>query len=221
MGKVIAIDGPSGAGKSTVAKLLAQRLGFEYLDTGALYRAAALLFLIKGVKPEDDDEELMDALNSSNIRLEDRKVFLNGRDVTVEIRTPEIGHYSSVFSARKIVRDSLLGVQRDASLERNIVVEGRDTTTVVFPDAWKKFYVDASGMERKRRRYRQLKEAGIDVSEEGADNDIMERDKRDMARGIAPLVKAEDAIIIDTTDTSIEEVVDKILKIIRSDPCLR
>ena len=218
MGKVIAIDGPSGAGKSTVAKLLAKRLGFEYLDTGALYRAAALLFLMKGVKPEDDDEELMGALNSSDIRLEGMKVFLNSSDVTVEIRTPEIGHYSSVFSARKIVRDFLLGVQRKASLEKNMVIEGRDTTTVVFPDAWKKFYIDASGTERRKRRYRQLKEAGIDVSEEGADNDIMERDKRDMGRGIAPLVKAEDAIIIDTTDTSIEGVIDKILKIIRSDP---
>lgn len=218
MGKVIAIDGPSGVGKSTVAKLIAHRLGFDYLDTGALYRTAALLFLMKSITPEDEDDVLLCALNSSEMRFEGGKVFLNSRDVSADIRTPEVGHYSSVFSARKAVRDFLLEVQRKSSLDRDIVVEGRDTTTIVFPDAWKKFYMDASGAERAMRRYRQLKKTGIDISEKSSDNDIRERDKRDMERSIAPLVKADDAIIIETTDKDIDQVVDTILKIIRSDP---
>jgi len=218
MGKVIAIDGPSGAGKSTIAKMLAERLGFVYLDTGALYRAAALFFLMKGISPDDPDAVLAEALNSAEIRFDRGKVMLNGKDVSADIRTPEVGHYSSVFSARKVVRDFLLGVQRKASLGNDLVVEGRDTATVIFPDARKKFYMDASVAERAVRRFRQLREMGLDVSLEKAERDVTDRDARDQGRDIAPLTRAKDAIILDTTRRSIEEILETILGIIRSDP---
>lgn len=218
MGRVIAIDGPSGVGKSTIAYALAERLGFSYLDTGAIYRAAALFLLKRGVKPEDSDEILLEALQVSGIRFGGGKVFLGERDVSGEIRTTEVGHYSSVFSARKVVRDFLLGVQRKAAADQDVVVEGRDTTTVVFPDAWKKFYMDASLAERAKRRYIQLRGMGMAVAESDAEKDVAERDKRDQNRGIAPLKKAEDAIIIGTTDKNAEEVLEKIIEIIRSEP---
>lgn len=218
MGKVIAIDGPSGAGKSTIARMLAERLGFIYLDTGALYRAAALLFLQNGVKPEDNDDTLGMTLKSSEIKFDHGRIILNGKDVSADIRTPDVGHYSSVFSARKVVRDYLLNTQRRASHDDNLVVEGRDTTTVVFPDAYKKFYMEASITERTRRRYLQLKEMGIDVTEDKAERDVIERDERDRRRDLAPLKKAEDAVIIDSTNIGIEQVLDKIIEIIKSDP---
>jgi cytidylate kinase len=218
MGKVIAIDGPSGAGKSTIAKMLAERLGFFYLDTGALYRAVALLFLRNGVKPEDDDSTLLKALSSSEVKFDNGKCLLNGRDVSLDIRDPGVGHYSSVFSARKVVRDFLMGVQRRASVGNDLVVEGRDTTTVVFPDAQKKFYMDASVEERAGRRYMQLKEIGLDVTAEQAEDDIRKRDARDRGRDIAPLTTAKDAIIINTTGRSIEQILENIIELIRSDP---
>ncbi len=218
MGKVVAIDGPSGAGKSTVAKMLAGRLGFLYLDTGALYRAVALHFLHNGIRPEDDDRALAAALQSVDVRFRDGRVFLNGIDVSGEIRTTEVGHFSSVFSARKTVRAFLLEVQRRASSDNDLVAEGRDTATVVFPEACKKFYMEASVVERARRRYAQLKEQGMDVTEEGAERDVVERDRRDSEREIAPLMKSGDAIIIDTTNRTIEQVLEEILAIVRSDP---
>ncbi len=218
MGEVIAIDGPSGAGKSTIARMLAEKLGFLYLDTGALYRAAALLFLQKGIRPEDDDGALSAVLRSSEIRFDRGRCMLDGRDVSAEIRTPEVGHFSSVFSARKVVRDFLLDVQRRAALENDLVAEGRDTTTVIFPGARKKFYLDASVEERTRRRFLQLREMGLDVTEEKAGRDVTERDKRDQGRDVAPLVKAKDAIIIDTTDKEIGEILEEILGFVLSDP---
>lgn len=218
MGRVIAIDGPSGAGKSTIARMLAERLGFVYLDTGALYRAVALHFLRKGVKPEEDDRVLASALDSADVYFRGGKVFLNGEDVSSAIRTPEVGHLSSVFSARKTVRDFLMEVQRRASLDNDLVAEGRDTTTVVFPGAHKKFYMDASVAERTRRRFRQLKEMGVEVTEESAERDVVERDRRDSGRDIAPLTRANDAIIVDTTDRSIDQILDDILMTVKIDP---
>lgn len=215
MYKVIAIDGPSGAGKSTVAKLLAERLGFSYLDTGALYRAVALMFLEKEITPEADDTILLEALNLSAIRFFKGRIFLNNRDVSVDIRKPEIGQSSSVFSAKKVVRDALLRIQREAALENNLVVEGRDTATVIFPEAWKKFYMDASPGERANRRYRQLRDMGLDITAETAQEDVAARDNRDKSREVAPLKKAEDAIILDTTDKTAEQVVADILGLIR------
>lgn len=217
MGRVIAIDGPSGVGKSTVARMLSEILGFSYLDTGAFYRTAALLFFKKNIRPEDDDHILLKSLEISEIKFEGNRVFLNGEDVSLGIRTPEIGHLSSVFSARKVVRDYLLKAQREASEDRDIIVEGRDTTTVVFPDAWKKFFMDASDAERAGRRYRQMKEIGIAATQDAADRDVRERDRRDTERDIAPLVRAEDAVIIETTGRSIEQVIDNMMDIIRSD----
>lgn len=211
MGRVIAIDGPSGAGKSTLAKMLADRLGFSYLDTGALYRAVALLFLSNGVRPEDDDEGLEEILRRSEVRMDNGRLMLNNKDVSTDIRTPEVGHYSSVFSARKVVRDFLLDVQRQTASVSDIVVEGRDTTTVIFPDAWKKFYMDAPVSDRARRRYLQLRQLGMDVTEEDAEKDVIERDNRDSKRDIAPLMKAGDAVIIDTTDKNIDEVLNCLL----------
>jgi cytidylate kinase len=218
MGKVIAIDGPSGAGKSTIARMLAERLGFVYLDTGALYRATALFFLMKGIEPDDPDAALSEALKHARIVFDGGKVLLNGRDVSGDIRTPEVGHYSSVFSARKAVRDFLLDVQRKASLENDLVVEGRDTTTVIFPDAGRKFYMDASAAVRAKRRFRQLEEMGLEVSREKAERDVLDRDARDQGRDIAPLAKAKDAIILDTTDKSIEQILQTILRIVKDDP---
>jgi cytidylate kinase len=218
MGKVIAIDGPSGAGKSTIARMLAERLGFVYLDTGALYRAVALLFLRKGITPDDDERALARVLEAAEIRFEQGRVILNEEDVSSEIRTPEVGHYSSVFSARKVVRDFLLDVQRRASYGNDLVVEGRDTTTVVFPDAHRKFYMDASMEERARRRHRQLEEMGIRVTMAAAEKDVRERDERDQGRDIAPLIRAKDAIIIETTNRSIEQILDTFMEVVRAHP---
>jgi len=214
MGRVIAIDGPSGAGKSTISRLVAERLGFQFLDTGALYRATALHLRRKAIEPESHDIEILDALNGVTINFKNGRVFLNGEDVSEEIRTTEAGHYASVFSAKKAVRDFLLQIQRDAAIENDIVAEGRDMTTVVFPSAWKKFFLDASEEGRAKRRYLQLKEKGMGITMEEALRDVQERDKRDSSRDIAPLKRADDAIYIDTTDLNLEDVLKKVLEAI-------
>lgn len=214
MGKVIAIDGPSGAGKSTVSKLIAERLGFKFLDTGALYRAAAIHLRRKGLKEDSSDKEIATALKGVEIAFKDGKVFLKDalrsfeEDVSETIRTTEAGHYASVFSARKPVREFLLAAQRNAAKHGDIVAEGRDMTTVVFPDAWKKFYIDASEEGRAKRRYLQLKEKGVTITIEEALSDVRERDIRDSNRDIAPLRRADDAIYVDTTNIGLNEVVD-------------
>ncbi|HEX8948247.1 MAG TPA: (d)CMP kinase [Dissulfurispiraceae bacterium] len=210
MGKVIAIDGPSGAGKSTISQLLARKLGFHYLDTGSLYRAIALYLRREGVAPESADREIHEKLQGVSISFEDGRVLLNGEDVSGAIRTPEAGHYASVFSARKPVRDFLLAIQRNAAKQRDIVAEGRDMTTVVFPDAWRKIYLDASEEGRARRRYMQLKEKGIEITMDEAMKDVRERDLRDSRRDIAPLRRAKDAIYIDSTNLNKDEVIELI-----------
>lgn len=217
MKKVIAIDGPSGAGKTTIAKLLAKKLGFNYLDTGALYRAVALGLINKNIFPEDDDLKIMRALNDLKIKFSDGKVYLNNMDVSEKIRSPEIDHYSSVFSAKKIIREFLLDIQRNAGSVCNLVAEGRDTTTVVFPDAYKKIFLDASPEERGKRRYLQLKEKGIEIDIKDAIKGIIERDKRDSSRDIAPLQLAKDALYIDSSNLSVDEVIEKILLFIETD----
>ncbi|MDI6800821.1 MAG: (d)CMP kinase [Thermodesulfovibrionales bacterium] len=214
MGKVIAIDGPSGAGKSTVSKLIAERLGFEFLDTGALYRAAALHLRRMNMLDESPDADISRVLDGVVINFKNGKVFLNDEDVSEAIRTTEAGHYASVFSARKVVRDFLLHSQQDMAINNNIVAEGRDMTTVVFPNAWKKFFLDASEEGRAKRRYLQLKEKGVNVTMEEALRDVRERDERDSSRDIAPLRRADDASYIDTTHLGLEEVINKILEAI-------
>ncbi len=212
MNRVITIDGPSGAGKSTIARLVAERLGFQYLDTGALYRAVALYLRQKGLGEDVRDQEIASLLKGLILSFKDGKTFINGEDVSGQIRTPEIGHYSSVFSARRPVREFLLEIQRRFPEEQDTVCEGRDMGTVVFPGAWRKFYLDASEEERARRRYLQLKSAGKEITMETALRDVRERDLRDSNRDVAPLRRAEDAFYIDTTSMGIEDAVKEILR---------
>ena len=215
MKKVIAIDGPSGAGKSTIAKLIARKLGFDYLDTGALYRAVAISLIKLGLKEGASDRDIEAALQKTDVEFNDGHIFLNGDDVSSEIRSPEAGHFASVFSARKPVREFLMKTQRDSAVNADIVAEGRDMTTVVFPHAFKKFYLDASIEERKKRRSLELISKGFEVNEDRIRQEIIERDARDSGRDIAPLKKADEACLIDSSGLSIEEVINKLMGYIR------
>ncbi len=216
MKKVIAIDGPSGAGKSTIAKLIAKELGFDYLDTGALYRAVALHFLRLGIGEGASDGEITGALEKARVEFRKSRIYLNGEDVSEEIRSPEAGHYASVFSARRPVRRYLLGTQREAAGTSDLVAEGRDMTTVVFRDAALKVYLDASVEERVRRRTHELVSKGFEVDEDLIRREIVERDARDSGRDIAPLRRAEDAFFIDSSGLSIEEVFRSIVAVIEN-----
>jgi CMP/dCMP kinase len=212
--RVIAIDGPSGAGKSTIAKLIAKELGFAYLDTGALYRAAALYLVRQGIGEKASDTEISSALEKAQVEFCNSRVYLNGKDVSDEIRSPEAGHYASVFSARKTVRRRLLGIQREAAVSSDLVAEGRDMTTVVFPDAYRKIYLDASVDERVRRRTVELISKGFEVDEDLIRREIIERDARDSGRDVAPLRRTDDSFFIDSSGLSIDEVFRKVIDII-------
>jgi len=215
MKRIVAIDGPSGAGKSTIAKKLAEELGFDYLDTGALYRAIGLELLRKGLNETATDAQIASALKRTKVGFVGGRVLLNGSDVSDEIRSPEASHFASVFSARKPVRKFLLGTQRDAACLSDLVAEGRDMTTVVFPEAQAKIYLDASVEERTRRRTIELLSKGFEVDEEKIRLDIIERDSRDSARDEAPLRKADDAVLIDSTGLAIPEVLERILAVVK------
>lgn len=215
MKKIIAIDGPSGAGKSTIAKLLAEELGFEYLDTGALYRAAALNLVRLGLDEKAPDNAITAALEKTGVEFEKGRVLLNGEDVSEEIRSPLAGHYASVFSARGPVRAFLLQTQRNASVKADLVAEGRDMTTVVFPEAFIKIYLDASVGERTRRRTAELIAKEFAVDEERVRAEIIERDARDSGRELAPLKRADDACYVDSTGLSKEEVLRRIIELVR------
>lgn len=217
-GLIIAIDGPAGSGKSTVAKLVAQRLKFLYIDTGAMYRALTL----KAIKADADleDEDALTALaRKTDIKLGQRngslKVYLDGEDVTLEIRRPEITNAVSYIARAKSVRAHMVTLQRKLGQKGSVVLEGRDIGTVVFPNAEKKFYLDASFDVRVKRRYEELKESGLAVTEGGVKKDLKARDENDLNRSVGPLKKADDAIYVDTSDLTIEEVVDKVLCFIR------
>jgi CMP/dCMP kinase len=216
MKKVVAIDGPSGAGKSTLARLIARDMGFEYLDTGALYRAVALQLMRLRVGEDASDEAIATALARTSVEFRDGRVLLNGEEVTDEIRAGEVSHYASVFSARRPVRKYLLDIQRDAAMNADLVAEGRDMTTVVFPDAYRKFYLDASIDERARRRTLELNSRGIAADERLVRIEIAERDDRDAGRDIAPLRKADDAHCIDSSGIPVEEVLRRMMGVIRS-----
>jgi CMP/dCMP kinase len=218
MKQVIAIDGPSGSGKTTVAKSVAKELGFHYLDTGALYRAIALALRMKDIQPEDTDDTIAKELGQCQVFFQNDRVFMNGKDVSDSIRSKEMDHYSSVFSARKVVRDFLLDAQRNAAFQNDLVVEGRDTTTVVFPHAKKKIFLNATLEERAKRRFLQFREKGIDISMEEARGNMMDRDKRDASRDIAPMTIAPDALKVDSSNLTIEQVTTAILDFVRSDP---
>lgn len=207
----IAIDGPAGSGKTTVAKLVAQRLGLEYLDTGAMYRAIGLYLNQLGVPPESS--EIGKFLECVHIEYIDGVYYLNGKKVSDEIRTPEAGIYASRYAVNPEVRKFLTRMQQEICKERNIVAEGRDIGTVIMPDAPVKIFLNASPEVRAKRRYIELKSKGIQVSYEELLSQIIERDKTDSTRQIAPLIKADDAIEIDTSNLTIEEVIEKVIEI--------
>jgi len=208
---IVAIDGPAGAGKSTVARQLARRLGFTIIDTGAIYRSVALAALKAGI-PWDDDQRLGKLLDEGlGLTFDGERVLLRGEDVTEAIRTPEITRGASVVSARPVVRQKLLQLQRDLgrSAPRGAVLEGRDIGTVVFPDAQVKFFLTASDAARARRRHAELADKGLQVPLDEVLTDQRRRDKDDTERSIAPLRAAPDAVVIDTTGLDLDEVVER------------
>jgi cytidylate kinase len=216
---IIAIDGPAGSGKSTVARILAHKLGFLYIDTGAMYRALTLKAIEEKIDIKDTTG-LIEMANNSRIDLMNNpdgsiKIILDGRDVTGLIREPRITQWVSDIAKIKGIRQIMLGLQRKLGKERDSVLDGRDIGTVVFPDADKKFYIDADFKERVRRRYKELKELCQIITLEEVEKDLRNRDTIDSTREFAPLKKAADAIYIDTTDMTIEEVVNEVLKIIQ------
>jgi cytidylate kinase len=215
---IIAIDGPSGAGKSTLAKKLAADLGFIYLDTGAMYRALALKILRQGVDLADD-QKLAELVNSTSVDLQcDRaelEVLLDGKNVASEIRTPAVSQMASKASALKLVRDRMLELQRRLGERGGVVAEGRDIGTVVFPDAQVKIFLSASAAERARRRCAELRAAGQPVDLDVTLREIEERDQRDSERALAPLRKADDALVIDSSNSTADEVAACVLAEIR------
>ena len=217
----IAIDGPAGAGKSSIAKALSKRLGYIYIDTGAMYRAVALFFLDEGVKDSEDSriESLLEKLDIS-IKYEDgtQKVFLNGVDVSDKLRLEQIGKLASKFSAIGIVREKLVALQRKLAKKENVVMDGRDIGTVVLPNADLKIYLSASSKVRAKRRYLQLLEKGnTDLDINLIEDEIIKRDEADMNREISPLKQAEDAYYLDSSDMTLEEVVSKILSMVKEE----
>jgi len=215
---IIAIDGPSGAGKSTLAKKLAADLGFIYLDTGAMYRGLALKILRQGVDLADD-QKLAELVNSTSVDLQcDRaelEVLLDGKNVASEIRTPAVSQMASKASALKLVRDRMLELQRRLGERGGVVAEGRDIGTVVFPDAQVKIFLSASAAERARRRCAELRAAGQPVDLDVTLREIEERDQRDSERALAPLRKADDALVIDSSNSTADEVAACVLAEIR------
>ena len=213
----VAIDGPSGAGKSTVAKALAKKFGFFYLDTGALYRAVGLYFARGKIDSRDKDEIVMrlPEINISFAYIDgDQRVFLNGEDVSEQIRTPLASKYASDVSAVAEVRAALLDIQRGMAEKHDVIMDGRDIGTVILPDARIKIFLTASTKARAERRYSELKEKGQNVSFQEVLHDMEERDKNDSDRAFAPLKAAPDAIIIDTSDLTLEQSIEKMSKLI-------
>ncbi len=209
----IAIDGPAGAGKSSIAKAAAAKLGFIYVDTGALYRSAALYALSNGL----DEQSLIESLDKVDIKLEYQDgvqhVILNGEDVSQKIRTPEVSMNASRFSAIPEVRTFLFDLQQKIAKENNIIMDGRDIGTVVLPNADLKVFLTASAEERANRRFKEMTDS--DVTYEQVLEDIKQRDYNDMNRKTAPLKQAEDAVLLDTTEMTMEQVIEKLTSMIK------
>ena len=217
----IAIDGPAGAGKSSIAKALSKRLGYIYIDTGAMYRAVALFFVENNISDGTDSriESLLEKLEIS-IKYEDgaQKVILNGEDVTDKLRLEEIGKLASKFSAIGSVREKLVALQRKLAQKENVVMDGRDIGTVVLPNADLKIYLSASSKVRAKRRYLELLEKGqTDLDINDIEDEIIKRDEADMNREISPLKQADDAYYLDSSDMTLEEVVSKILSMVKEE----
>lgn len=212
----IAIDGPAATGKSTTAKLLAKKLGFVYIDTGAMYRAFGL-YLIENNISENDEEKINEVCPKVNIRLAykdgEQQIFLNDKDVTGLIRTEEVSHYASVVSTYKKVREKLVAIQQELGKKQNVIMDGRDIATVVFPNATVKIYLTASVDERVERRYKELLLKGVKTEKEKVKKDLEERDYRDTNRENSPLKMADDAYLVDNTNLTVDEVLEKIEKI--------
>lgn len=212
---IITLDGPAGAGKSTLAKSLAKELGFEFLDTGAMYRTVALASLRELPFPPDDTK-LKVILKNLNYHTEDSRVFLNNEEVTETIRTKETTEASGVIASNPLVREKLVEMQRQAALGKKIVCEGRDQGTVVFPAAQCKFFLTASPEVRAKRRFEELKSKGVNASMDELVTSMRSRDERDSSRTVGPLVAASDAILVDTSNLSASEVLDKLLEVVRA-----
>ncbi len=215
----IAIDGPAGAGKSTIAKLAAGELGIIYVDTGAMYRAIGLACIRQGINPGEDIQQVEKLLPSINVEIAHsdggQSVFLNGEDVSVEIRLPEVSVAASDVSKIPAVREKLLELQRCLAEKTDVIMDGRDIGTVVLPNAQLKIFLTASVEERAMRRFRELMEKGIECDFDSVKSDMEYRDKNDSERKIAPLRPAEDSIVVDTTGKTLDESVDWIMQIIK------
>jgi cytidylate kinase len=212
---VIAIDGPAGAGKSTISKIVAKKLNIEYIDTGAMYRAVTLKLKRKNVSLSDE-EELKKIMDETDIDFVNSRVYLDGEDVSEEIRMPYVSEMVSEVAAKGVVREKLVQLQRNMAAKKSVIMDGRDIGTNVLKDANYKIYLTASVEERAERRYKEMKEKGINVTFSEICHDIQERDRIDMSREINPLKKAEDAVLVDTTGKGIDDVVEEILKIANS-----
>ena len=210
----IAIDGPAGAGKSTIARMAAERLGFIYVDTGAMYRAIALFCLRRGILPKDEEAVSL-AVKEAQITIShvggEQRIMLNGEDVSGQIRTEEVGNTASTVSAYPAVRAHLLGLQRNLAAGASVIMDGRDIGTCVLPDAETKIFLTASPSVRAMRRFKELKEKGIMCNLQEIEQDIIERDQRDTSRAAAPLKQAEDAVLVDGSDMTIDQVVNAIM----------
>ncbi|WP_435197801.1 (d)CMP kinase [Lactobacillus iners] len=214
----VAIDGPASAGKSTVAQIIAKNMGYIYLDTGAMYRACTLVAKQNHLA-YDDQSGILKALNNNIISFknidDDQRVYINDKDVSFDIRTPEITANVSQVSALSEIRKKMVEIQRKIAGENNIIMDGRDIGTTVLPDADVKIFLIASVASRAKRRYLDFKEKGINQNLTDIEKDIADRDYKDMHRQISPLRKAEDAYQVDTTDMSIDQVVNKLTQIIK------
>ena len=210
----IAIDGPAGAGKSTIAKLIAKKKNYIYVDTGAMYRAMALYFLETGIKA-DEQEKISHVVDQIDVTITyengEQIVWLNGRNVNGMIRTEEVSRMASATSVNSDVRAKLVELQRKLASKENVVLDGRDIGTVVLPNADVKVYLTASSAVRAKRRYEEQIAKGEECNLEEIEKDIIERDHRDMTREISPLRQAEDAILLDSSDMTIEEVADAVI----------
>ncbi len=211
---VIAVDGPAGAGKSTIAKIVADKMNINYIDTGAMYRAITYKVLQSGIDINNEDEVIKIA-KKSDIDFKDNNIYLDGKILKEEIRTPEVSHNVSNVAQIKDVRHLMVDVQRDIGNKSSVILDGRDIGSYVFPNADYKFFLVASSKERGERRYKELIKKGYNTTLEEVINDVIRRDEIDSNREFAPLVKANDAIEIDTTGKSIDKVVESVIEKIK------